>query len=135
MNTETIPDPFTLQASYFKALAHPVRLQILAVLRQGEACVCHLEAILQKRQAYISQQLMALKEASLLAERKEGLFVYYRLADPKLLTILESSLEFVAYQTGDAIASSLAAALVSGRCSCPACSMEMIKNEHHDDAT
>ncbi|MBX3061322.1 MAG: winged helix-turn-helix transcriptional regulator [Anaerolineae bacterium] len=55
MNIVTAPDPFTIQANYFKALAHPVRLQILAVLRQGEACVCHLEVILQRRQAYISQ--------------------------------------------------------------------------------
>lgn len=113
MNIVTESDPFTLQANYFKALAHPVRLQILAVLRQGEACVCHLEAILQRRQAYISQQLMVLKEAGLLAERKEGLFVFYSLADPNLTTILDASLTAVP----------LPAAPMNG-CACPTCVRE-----------
>jgi DNA-binding transcriptional ArsR family regulator len=133
MNTVMVSDPFTLQASYFKALAHPVRLQILAILRQGEACVCHLEAILQKRQAYISQQLMALREAGLLAERKEGLFVFYRLADPDLATILDSSLAFVQLHTGDAMLMSVELVSANGRCSCPTCSTEIVKNEYHHD--
>ncbi|HRQ37008.1 MAG TPA: metalloregulator ArsR/SmtB family transcription factor [Chloroflexota bacterium] len=113
MNIATPSDPFIAQASYFKALAHPARLQILAVLRQGEACVCHLEAILQKRQAYISQQLMVLKEAGLLAERKEGLFVFYSLADPHLPTILDSCLP----------ATPLPWAPTNG-CACPSCVRE-----------
>jgi ArsR family transcriptional regulator len=95
MNIATPTDPFITQAGYFKALAHPVRLQILSILRQGEACVCHLEAILHRRQAYISQQLMVLKEAGMLAERKEGLFVFYSLADPHLPTLLDSCLPAV----------------------------------------
>jgi DNA-binding transcriptional ArsR family regulator len=92
MNINILPDLFTRQAEYFKALAHPVRLQILTILRQGEACVCHLEAILHKRQAYISQQLAVLRQAGLLTERKEGLFVYYGLADANLTMILDTSL-------------------------------------------
>ena len=66
-------------SSLFKALAHPVRLQILDMLRCGELCVCHIEAALDKRQAYISQQLMSLREGGLVVSRKEGLQVYYRL--------------------------------------------------------
>ena len=57
-------------ASYFKALAHPIRLQILVALRQSEACVCHLEALLGKRQAYISQQIGVLKQAGLLSDHR-----------------------------------------------------------------
>jgi len=75
----------------FKALGHPVRLQILDMLRCGEACVCHIEAALGKRQAYISQQLMVLREAGLVEARKDGLQVYYRLTDSvtaELLTML-----------------------------------------------
>ncbi|MCL4263475.1 MAG: winged helix-turn-helix domain-containing protein [Anaerolineae bacterium] len=113
MNIVAESDPFIVQANYFKALAHPIRLQILAILRQGEACVCHLEAILQRRQAYISQQLMVLKEAGLLAERKEGLFVFYSLTDPHLGTILDSSLPDVP----------LPATPTNG-CACPACVRE-----------
>jgi DNA-binding transcriptional ArsR family regulator len=60
-------------AARFKALAHPVRLQILDMLRRGEACVCHMETALDKRQAYISQQLMVLRDAGLVDARKDGL--------------------------------------------------------------
>jgi DNA-binding transcriptional ArsR family regulator len=56
-----------------KALGHPVRLRILQELRQQEACVCHLEAVLRQRQAYISQQLMRLREAGLVEDRREGM--------------------------------------------------------------
>lgn len=116
MNIVTSPDPFIVQAGYFKALAHPVRLQIMAILRQGEACVCHLEAILQKRQAYISQQLMVLREVGLLAERKEGLYVYYSLADPNLTVILDASLTAVQPH----VVMELSPPLLD-RCSCPHC--------------
>jgi len=68
-------------AAHFRALAHPARLQILDMLRGGEVCVCHMEAALQKRQAYISQQLMTLRDAGLVESRKDGLKVYYRLVD------------------------------------------------------
>jgi DNA-binding transcriptional ArsR family regulator len=64
----------------FKALAHPVRLQIACALREGEACVCHLEALLGRRQSYISQHLMVLRQARVLTERRQGAFIFYRLA-------------------------------------------------------
>ena len=72
----------------FKALAHPTRLQILDLLRGGEMCVCHIEAALNKRQAYISQQLMALREAGLVENRREGLQVYYWIADTQIDQLL-----------------------------------------------
>jgi DNA-binding transcriptional ArsR family regulator len=76
----------------FKALAHPVRLQILDILRRGEACVCHIETVLGKRQAYISQQLIVLREAGLVEPRKDGLQVFYRLVDPDLEILLNATL-------------------------------------------
>jgi DNA-binding transcriptional ArsR family regulator len=75
----------------FKALAHPVRLQILDMLRSGELCVCHLEAALSKRQAYISQQLMVLREAGLVESRKDGLRVFYQLVDDVTRALLDAS--------------------------------------------
>lgn len=73
----------------FKALAHPVRLQILDMLRGGgEVCVCHMEAALGKRQAYISQQLMTLRDAGLVEARKDGLQVFYRLVDDETAELL-----------------------------------------------
>jgi DNA-binding transcriptional ArsR family regulator len=76
----------------FKALAHPVRLQILDMLRSGEVCVCHMETALGKRQAYISQQLMTLRDAGLVESRKDGLSVFYRLIDDVVLDLLEATL-------------------------------------------
>jgi DNA-binding transcriptional ArsR family regulator len=77
-------------AEFLKALAHPVRLQIAEILRQGEACVCHLEAHLGYRQPYISQQIMVLRKAGLVAERRDGTYVFYRLADTRVLTLLDA---------------------------------------------
>lgn len=76
----------------FKALAHPVRLQILDMLRGGEVCVCHMETAFGKRQAYISQQLMILREAGLVTSRKDGLKVFYRIIDPVVYDLLETTL-------------------------------------------
>jgi DNA-binding transcriptional ArsR family regulator len=76
----------------FKALAHPIRLQILDMLRGGEICVCHMEASLGKRQAYISQQLIVLRDAGLVQSRKDGLSVYYRLVDDVTADLLETAL-------------------------------------------
>lgn len=72
-----------------KAMSHPVRLQILDILRQGETCVCHIERIIGKRQAYISQQLMTLRNDKFVETRKEGLQVYYRISNSQILKILE----------------------------------------------
>jgi ArsR family transcriptional regulator len=69
-------------ATILRALGHPVRLQIVEeLLREGEACVCHLEHALGQRQAYISQQLARLREAGLVVDRREGMNVFYALAD------------------------------------------------------
>ena len=77
-------------AKLLKALAHPARLEIARILRQGEACVCHLEAHLGYRQPYISQQIMVLKKARLIAERREGTHVFYRLDDPRVGALLDA---------------------------------------------
>jgi len=84
-------DAYDSQAELLKALAHPVRLQILDILRDGERCVCHIEAVLGLRQAYISQQLMLLRKAGLLADRKDGLRVYYRITDRAVLRVLDQA--------------------------------------------
>jgi len=79
---------YTSTVRIFKALAHPARLRILEALKQEEACVCHLEALLGLRQAYISQQLAVLREAGLVRDRQEGLYVFYRLADERVPALL-----------------------------------------------
>jgi ArsR family transcriptional regulator len=76
-------------AKRMKALGHPVRLQILEVLEaEGESCVCHLEARLGQRQAGISQHLARLRDAGLVSDRRDGLNVYYSLADESVASLL-----------------------------------------------
>ncbi len=76
----------------FQVMSHPVRLHILDELRRGSACVCHLEAILDRPQAYVSQQLRVLREGEVVQDRRDGLFVYYRLADERVERLLEQAL-------------------------------------------
>ncbi len=78
----------TSMSNLFQVLSVSPRLEILLAIGEGEACVCHLEAALGYRQAYISQHLMALREANLLETRREGRFIYYHLADQRLLGML-----------------------------------------------
>jgi ArsR family transcriptional regulator len=81
---------YEIQSDLLKALAHSARLAILDILRDGEQCVCHIEATLGLRQAYISQQLMILKQAGLLEARREGLNLYYRVIKPGVFNVLDA---------------------------------------------
>jgi ArsR family transcriptional regulator len=83
--------PYETQSELLKALAHPTRLAILDILRDGEQCVCHMEAMLELRQAYISQQLMILKNAGLVETRRDGLNLYYRVVKPEIFKLLETA--------------------------------------------
>ncbi len=98
-------------ADLLKAMAHPTRLQILTMLRQGEICVCHIENALSKPQPYISQQLMVLRDAGVVESRKDGLQVYYRIRDARVLRLLDAALGKVDAVNFIALAD----------CSCPAC--------------
>jgi DNA-binding transcriptional ArsR family regulator len=83
-------DTYRLPTQFLKALAHPARLRILNALRGDEECVCHLTALLKQRQAYVSQHLMFLRQVGLIEDRKEGLRVYYRIKDPRVLEVLDT---------------------------------------------
>ena len=78
-------------ARLFRSLSQPERVLILLTIGPGEACVCHLEALLGLRQAYISQHLMALRQAGILSARRDGRYIFYRLADPQLLLFLHQA--------------------------------------------
>ena len=83
-------DAYEVQSDLLKSLAHPTRLAILDILRDGEQCVCHIEAALHLRQAYISQQLMTLKQAGLVDSRRDGLNLYYRVVKPEVFRMLDA---------------------------------------------
>jgi ArsR family transcriptional regulator len=64
----------------FKALGDETRLRMVALLAHGELCVCHLEAALELPQSNTSRQLAVLKNAGVVEARRDGSWVYYRLA-------------------------------------------------------
>ncbi len=81
---------YEAQAQLLKVLTHPARLAILEILRDGEHCVCHMEAHLGYRQAYISQQLMVLRDAGLIQDRREGWNVFYHVSEPRIFSVLSA---------------------------------------------
>ena len=84
-------DFFEEQAALFKALSHPVRLAILEILCEGEECVCHMEATLGLRQAYISQQLMVLRDVGLVENRRDGWNNFYYVVKPEIYAVLDAA--------------------------------------------
>jgi DNA-binding transcriptional ArsR family regulator len=64
-----------------KAIGHPVRLRLLAVLRSGPLCVCQMTVVVKLAASTVSEHLSELRNAGLLSERKEGRWVEYRLSD------------------------------------------------------
>lgn len=83
----------------FKALADRTRLRILGLLVNGEVCVCHIHDSLAIPQPTASRHLAYLRRSGLVATRKDGLWVHYRLAelpDP----VLDAVLSAVAHAVG-----------------------------------
>lgn len=64
----------------FKALSDETRLRILALLATGELCVCDLMAILDLPQSTVSRHLAYLRNSGLVKDRRDGVWMYYRLA-------------------------------------------------------
>jgi DNA-binding transcriptional ArsR family regulator len=76
-------NPLEATVDVMKALGHPVRMRIVAMLRGGELCVCQMTAVLELAASTVSAHLTDLKRAGLVQERKEGRWVVHRLApDP-----------------------------------------------------
>ena len=101
----------------FRLIGQPTRVQILLELGRGEACVCHLEAQLGLLQAAISQHLMALRDAGLLVTRRDGRFIYYRLADTGLLDLIRLAARSIGIPEGDLERP----ARDESACECPRC--------------
>ncbi len=80
------------QARLLRLMAHPMRLEILAILRRSDECVCHLSAALKKPQPYVSQQLAILRREGLIADHNEGTYVYYGLGDGEMAGMLDAVL-------------------------------------------
>ncbi len=110
-----------------QVIASPQRIAILLAIGTAEACVCHLEAALGWRQAYISQHLMALRKADVLTDRREGRFVFYRLKNASFLDLITASARLSGI-AADSI-SSLINLRNDASCECPQCSPALISVE------
>jgi DNA-binding transcriptional ArsR family regulator len=90
--------PLTATVDVLKALAHPVRLRLLAMMQAGELCVCQMTAVLDLAASTVSAHLADLKRAGLVEERKEGRWVFHRLSeDPSATSHLEPAWKAIAH--------------------------------------
>jgi len=76
-----------MKADLLKALGQPTRLKILELLVQGERCVCEIFPAIDEEQSNISKHL---SQGIVIADRR-GMRVFYRLADPRIVKLLEDA--------------------------------------------
>ncbi len=127
MKKQSLPQISEQIAAPLAAIASPQRIAILLLIGKGEACVCHLEASLGWRQAYISQHLMALRKADILQDRREGRYIFYSLKDASLLDLITSSARLSGLSAESV--STLINTQVNASCECPQCSPVLISVE------
>lgn len=77
-------------ATMLKCIGHPIRLQIIELLdRGGEHNVTAIHETLGLEQAVASQHLNLMRDKGILASRREGVNVYYRILDPRVTQVIE----------------------------------------------
>jgi len=103
-------------------IGQPARIRILLVIAAEEACVCHLEAVLGMRQASISQHLMVLRKAGMVATNRIGRNIFYRLERPEVVAVLGQAAQLAGIAP-EAL-STLARRPVAG-CPCPQCNPDL----------
>jgi ArsR family transcriptional regulator len=80
---------YEAQASVIKAMGHPTRLLILNSLKKKEICVCELQKLVGDDMSTVSKHLLVLKNAGLVAARREGNWLHYRLLCPCVLNFTD----------------------------------------------
>jgi ArsR family transcriptional regulator len=100
------PRVFEMHAEFCKTLAHPLRVELMKVLGQGERRVNDLAQAVETRQPLVSQHLGVLRHLGLVRTRREGNEVYYRVAYPKMVQACDLLREVLLEQlrTGDGLA-------------------------------
>ena len=84
----------------YAALADPTRLRILALLRDGEVCVCHLHASLDVPQPTASRHLAYLRKTGLVDARRDGIWMHYRLRpidNPVVAAVVSAALHALSH--------------------------------------
>ena len=85
-------------ADLFKVLGDPTRIRIVQQLLNKEMCVTDIAEAMGMGQSAISHQLRVLRQARLVAFRKEGKTVYYSLNDEHVVMLLSQGIEHVSHQ-------------------------------------
>jgi ArsR family transcriptional regulator len=80
-----------LLSQAFALLGQPSRLNLFLAIGDEHVCVCHLEAVLGHRQAYISQQLMVLRAAGMVQSERCGRHIFYSISDPRWLDLIKQA--------------------------------------------
>lgn len=83
-----------------KALADENRVRVILALREGELCVCQVVELLELAPSTVSKHMAVLRHAGLIEARKEGRWIYYRLADVEAPPEVRNALSFVGYSIG-----------------------------------
>ena len=76
---------FEMQAEICKTLTNPKRIEILSVLKTDERTVTELVNALGASKANVSQHLAVMRHKGILTTRREGVNIYYRVANPKVI--------------------------------------------------
>ena len=124
MKKQSLPQISEQIAAPLTAIASSQRIAILLAIGTGEACVCHLEAALGWRQAYISQHLMALRKADILTDRREGRYIFYRLTNASFLDLITASARLSGFSAESV--SALINTQINPSCECPQCAPVLI---------
>ncbi|MFF7645077.1 metalloregulator ArsR/SmtB family transcription factor [Streptomyces canus] len=85
------PPLYQLKAEFFKTLGHPVRICVLELLSSREYAVAEIIPEVGVEAAHLSQQLAILRRANLVATRRKGSTVYYRLTTPEVANLLTAA--------------------------------------------
>ncbi|MBI4632162.1 MAG: winged helix-turn-helix transcriptional regulator [Chloroflexi bacterium] len=76
---------YELHASICQTLANPKRLEVIDLLRDGEKSVTEIVEAMEISQANLSQHLTVMRQKGIVVPRREGVNVYYRLSNPKII--------------------------------------------------
>src|SRR5665213_3033245 len=80
---------YQVKADFFKTLAHPARIRVLELLRDGERSVGALIPEVGLESSHLSQQLAVLRRANVVQARKDGTTVRYSVTDERMFELLE----------------------------------------------
>ena len=83
------PKKLELESKLFVVLGQPTRLKLLYLLKDGEKCVCEITPKMKEDQSVVSRNLIKLRDMGLIDWRREGVSVYYWIAEPRVFRLLE----------------------------------------------